>query len=59
MDKDCAEAIAEIFSEVIVAPEFETAALEILQKRKNLVCFALKGCEHLAWKRAALEPTAF
>ncbi len=36
LDGACATAIAEIFSEVIVAPEFSTAALEILQKKKNL-----------------------
>jgi phosphoribosylaminoimidazolecarboxamide formyltransferase/IMP cyclohydrolase len=32
----CAEAIAEIFSEVIVAPDFSAEALVILQKKKNL-----------------------
>lgn len=36
LDGACAEAIAEIFSEVIVAPDFKPAALEILQKKKNL-----------------------
>jgi phosphoribosylaminoimidazolecarboxamide formyltransferase/IMP cyclohydrolase len=36
LDAACAEAIAEIFSEVIVAPEFSAEALEILQKKKNL-----------------------
>lgn len=36
LDGDCAAAIAEIFSEVIVAPEFAPAALELLQKKKNL-----------------------
>ncbi len=36
LDGECAEAIAEIFSEVIVAPEFTEAALGILQKKKNL-----------------------
>ncbi len=36
LDGDCAAAIAEIFSEVIVAPDFSTEALEILQKKKNL-----------------------
>jgi phosphoribosylaminoimidazolecarboxamide formyltransferase / IMP cyclohydrolase len=36
LDAACAEAIAEIFSEVIVAPAFESGALEILQKKKNL-----------------------
>jgi phosphoribosylaminoimidazolecarboxamide formyltransferase/IMP cyclohydrolase len=36
LDGDCAAAIAEIFSEVIVAPDFSAAALEILQKKKNL-----------------------
>jgi len=36
LDGACAEAIAEIFSEVIVAPEFTTDALQILEKKKNL-----------------------
>ena len=36
MDRACAEAIAEIFSEVIVAPELTADALGILQKKKNL-----------------------
>lgn len=36
LDRDCAEAIAEIFSEVIVAPEFTEEALEILRRKKNL-----------------------
>jgi len=36
LDAGCAEAIAEIFSEVIVAPEFTTEAMVILQKKKNL-----------------------
>ena len=36
LDAACAEAIAEIFSEVIVAPDFSAEALAILQKKKNL-----------------------
>ena len=36
LDAACAEAIAEIFSEVIVAPDFSPEALVILQKKKNL-----------------------
>ncbi len=36
LDASCAEAIAEIFSEVIVAPDFTAEALAILQKKKNL-----------------------
>jgi phosphoribosylaminoimidazolecarboxamide formyltransferase/IMP cyclohydrolase len=36
LDGACAEAIAEIFSEVIVAPEFSAEAMAILQKKKNL-----------------------
>jgi phosphoribosylaminoimidazolecarboxamide formyltransferase / IMP cyclohydrolase len=36
LDGNCAAAIAEIFSEVIVAPDFSAEALEILQKKKNL-----------------------
>ncbi|HEY4414769.1 MAG TPA: bifunctional phosphoribosylaminoimidazolecarboxamide formyltransferase/IMP cyclohydrolase [Verrucomicrobiae bacterium] len=36
LDAGCAEAIAEIFSEVIIAPDFSPEALVILQKKKNL-----------------------
>jgi len=36
LDGDCAAAIAEIFSEVIVAPAFTEEALEVLQRKKNL-----------------------
>jgi len=36
LDAACAEAISEIFSEVIVAPDFSSEALDILQKKKNL-----------------------
>ncbi|MBN2506974.1 MAG: bifunctional phosphoribosylaminoimidazolecarboxamide formyltransferase/IMP cyclohydrolase [Verrucomicrobia bacterium] len=36
MDAACAEAIAGIFSEVIVAPEFTPEAMALLQTKKNL-----------------------
>ncbi|HEY1789900.1 MAG TPA: bifunctional phosphoribosylaminoimidazolecarboxamide formyltransferase/IMP cyclohydrolase [Verrucomicrobiae bacterium] len=36
LDGPCAEAISEIFTEVIVAPDFSSEAMEILQKKKNL-----------------------
>jgi phosphoribosylaminoimidazolecarboxamide formyltransferase/IMP cyclohydrolase len=36
LDLACAEAIAGIFSEVIVAPDFTPEALGLLQKKKNL-----------------------
>lgn len=36
LDPPCAEAIAEIFSEVIVAPDFAPGALAVFQKKKNL-----------------------
>jgi len=36
LDAAGAEAISEIFSEVIVAPDFEDSALEILKRKKNL-----------------------
>jgi phosphoribosylaminoimidazolecarboxamide formyltransferase / IMP cyclohydrolase len=36
LDLACAESIAEIFSEVIVAPEFSEEALALLRKKKNL-----------------------
>jgi phosphoribosylaminoimidazolecarboxamide formyltransferase / IMP cyclohydrolase len=36
LDLACAQAISEIFSEVIVAPDFSPEALSLLQKKKNL-----------------------
>lgn len=36
LDAACAQAIAEIFSEVIVAPDFTAEALAVLQQKKNL-----------------------
>jgi phosphoribosylaminoimidazolecarboxamide formyltransferase / IMP cyclohydrolase len=42
LDKACAEAIVEIFSEVIVAPDFTPEAMEILQKKKNLRLLKIK-----------------
>ena len=36
MDAETAQAIAEIFSEVILAPSFDAGALKILQAKKNL-----------------------
>ena len=36
LDLGCAEAIVEIFSEVVVAPGFNADALALLQKKKNL-----------------------
>jgi len=36
LDLPCAEAITEIFSEVIVAPDFAEDALELLRRKKNL-----------------------
>ncbi len=44
LDGACAAAIAEIFSEVIVAPEFSAEALEILQKKKNLRLLQILKC---------------
>lgn len=36
LDLPCAESISEIFSEVIIAPDFDPDALALLQKKKNL-----------------------
>jgi phosphoribosylaminoimidazolecarboxamide formyltransferase/IMP cyclohydrolase len=45
LDLACAEAVAEIFSEVIVAPDFTPEALALLQKKKNLrLIKALRPC---------------
>jgi phosphoribosylaminoimidazolecarboxamide formyltransferase/IMP cyclohydrolase len=43
LDEALAGAIAEIFSEVIIAPDFTPAALELLRKKKNLRLMRLRG----------------
>ena len=48
LDGACAEAVAEIFSEVIVAPEFTTDALGILERKKNLRLIRLLKPPHPA-----------
>ena len=40
---DLAKAIAEIFTEVIIAPRFSDEALEVLRKKKNLRLMVAKG----------------
>ncbi len=42
LDLACAEAIAEIFSEVIIAPEFLPDAVNLLQRKKNLRLIRVK-----------------
>jgi phosphoribosylaminoimidazolecarboxamide formyltransferase/IMP cyclohydrolase len=42
LDETLSAAIAEIFSEVIIAPDFSAASLEILRKKKNLRLMRLK-----------------
>lgn len=42
-----AQAIADVFTEVIAAPDYEEAALEVLQKKKNLRILKLTGEYHL------------
>jgi phosphoribosylaminoimidazolecarboxamide formyltransferase/IMP cyclohydrolase len=41
--KAMAEALSEVFTEVIAAPDYETAALETLRKKKNLRILKLSG----------------
>jgi phosphoribosylaminoimidazolecarboxamide formyltransferase/IMP cyclohydrolase len=72
LDLPCAEAIAEVFSEVIVAPDFSPEALELMQKKKNLrLLKTLKsplaaepwdvrsvGAESFLWQERDLKGTA-
>jgi phosphoribosylaminoimidazolecarboxamide formyltransferase/IMP cyclohydrolase len=43
VDEGAARAVTEIFVEVIIAPQFETAALEILKTKKNLRVLRVSG----------------
>ena len=45
VDKEAAEAINEIFFEVIIAPEYDKEALDILFQKKNRIILVLKSTE--------------
>ncbi len=47
MDKATAEAVAEQYAEVVVAPEFEEGTLAILGRRKNLRVIRIQAIERL------------
>jgi phosphoribosylaminoimidazolecarboxamide formyltransferase/IMP cyclohydrolase len=71
LDLACAKAIAEIFSEVIIAPEFEADALELLRQKKNLRLLKMRrspvaagshdlrsvGAESYLWQQRDLKIT--
>lgn len=61
VDAALAEAIAEIFSEVILAPEFQPAAWEILRKKKNLRIIQLRKSTNTAnpWEIRGAGPGAW
>jgi len=47
MDRATAEAVADQYAEVVVAPEFEAGSLEILGRRKNLRVIRIQAIEKL------------
>lgn len=49
-DTEVAEAIAEIFSEVIIAPDFEPSALGIFSKKKNLRLLKMNEAAACPWR---------
>ncbi|HUA37899.1 MAG TPA: bifunctional phosphoribosylaminoimidazolecarboxamide formyltransferase/IMP cyclohydrolase [Candidatus Sulfopaludibacter sp.] len=55
LDGVCADAIAEIFSEVIIAPDFSAEALATLQKKKNLRLMKMPGWTARGHARPANE----
>jgi phosphoribosylaminoimidazolecarboxamide formyltransferase/IMP cyclohydrolase len=46
IDREAAEAINEIFFEVIIAPDYDTGALEILMQKKNRIILIQKANSH-------------
>ncbi len=71
LDLECAKSIAEIFSEVIIAPGFDADALELLRQKKNLRLLSVKknpsaaapydirsvGAESFLWQQRDLKAT--
>ncbi len=47
LDRETAEAVSRQYAEVVVAPEYEEGALEILAARKNLRVIRIKNIERL------------
>lgn len=54
LDLETALAIGEIFTEVVIAPRYEDAALEILRKRKDLRLLESGGARGTAWELRSL-----
>lgn len=50
IDKDTAEEINKIFFEVIIAPDYDVDALEILGQKKNRIILVRKECEKPRWQ---------
>jgi len=50
LDRDAAEAIHEIFFEVIIAPAYDKSALDILFQKKNRIILVLKSAEKATQK---------
>ncbi len=48
IDKPTAESIARQYAEVVVAPDFEEGAMEILAKKKNLRVIRIKNIDNLS-----------
>jgi len=46
VSREAAEQIAEVFTEVVLAPDFDAEALEILQRKKNIRLLKLPVIEH-------------
>jgi phosphoribosylaminoimidazolecarboxamide formyltransferase/IMP cyclohydrolase len=61
LDPACAEAIAEIFSEVIIAPDFTSQALAVLQRKKNLRLLKIKKstASVQSWEVRSIGPALF
>lgn len=56
IDKDTAEEINKIFFEVIIAPDYDVEALEILGQKKNRIILVRKEVEKPRWQyRSALN----
>jgi len=58
VDRATAEEISKIFFEVIIAPDYDVDALEILGQKKNRIILVRKECEKPRWQfRSVLNGT--
>jgi phosphoribosylaminoimidazolecarboxamide formyltransferase/IMP cyclohydrolase len=54
VDKNTAEEVGKLFCEVLIAPDYEEAALDILKQKKNRILLKIKNLQLPVWQSRTL-----